>query len=86
MDWKEEAVVPENYLKFISKLLFPLAHVAQLPLHTSHGCKKSQQHPLHVDTSLEAIFFYLVIFWANGPLNNSGLTATSSQYVTHKIP
>ena len=39
------------------------------PLHQSHSCKISHQHPLYVDTSLETIFFNLVTFcWGYGPL------------------
>ena len=36
------------------------------PLHTSHSWKSPQQHPLHVDTSLEAK--KIVIFCLYGPL------------------
>ena len=44
---------------------------AQLPLQTLHSCKISQQHPLHVHTSLEAIFFCHFLFGRTIPLMRS---------------
>ena len=43
------------------------------PIHTSHSCEIPQQHPLHVDTSLEPKHFFLILYILVGTVHLRGL-------------
>ena len=54
------------------------------PLHTLHSCKFPQQLSLHVDTSLEAIFFFLVLFIFGGMVPSNKLKRCHEVFSSHK--